>query len=65
MRLRMKSVLATLVTTGMLGGMLGFAQVAHAAAPVPPPYEPDPAARGCLTFYDANGKPLQPVPDPC
>src|SRR4030081_311916 len=55
MRLRLKSVLATLVATGMLAGMLGFAQVAHAAAPVPPPYEPDPGARGCLTFYDVNG----------
>src|SRR5882672_4070212 len=52
MRLRLKSVLASLVTTGMVAGMLGFAQVAHAATP---PFEPDPNARGCLTFYDANG----------
>src|SRR5438309_6096236 len=54
MHVRLKSVLATLVTTGMLAGMLGFAQVAHAAT-TPPPFEPDPAARGCLNFYDANG----------
>src|SRR5437879_4972270 len=54
MRLRVKTVLATLVTTGMLAGMLGFAQVAHAAT-APPPFEPDPAARGCLNFYDAAG----------
>src|SRR3981189_557589 len=54
MHLRLKSVLATLVTTGMVAGMLGFAQVAQAAT-TPPPFEPDPNARGCLTFYDANG----------
>src|SRR2546423_15652227 len=54
MRLRLKSVLATLVPTGMGAGMLGFAQVAHAAT-TPPPFEPDPAARGCLNFYDING----------
>src|ERR1700704_2705016 len=54
MRFRLKSVLATVVTTGMLAGMLGFAQVAHAAT-TPPPFEPDPNARGCLTFYDASG----------
>ena len=54
MRLRLKSVMATLVTTGMLAGMMGFAQIAHAAT-TPPPFEPDPNARGCLTFYDANG----------
>ncbi|TMK51396.1 MAG: DUF11 domain-containing protein [Actinobacteria bacterium] len=54
MRLRLKSVLATLVTTGIVAGMLGFAQVAQAAT-TPPPFEPDPAARGCLNFYDANG----------
>src|SRR5437879_9939705 len=54
MRLRVKTVLATLVTTGMLAGMLGLAQVAHAAT-APPPFEPDPAARGCLNFYDAAG----------
>src|SRR5437879_3140968 len=54
MRLRVKTVLATLVTTGMLAGMLGLAQVAHAAT-APPPFEPDPAARGCLNFYDING----------
>ncbi|MEA2588743.1 MAG: hypothetical protein QOH66_1670, partial [Actinomycetota bacterium] len=54
MRLRMKSVLATLVTAGMLAGMLGNATVAHAAV-TPPPFEPDPAARGCLNFYDASG----------
>ena len=54
MRLRLKSVLTALVTTGMLAGMLGFAQVAHAAL-TPPPFEPDPNARGCLNFYDANG----------
>src|SRR5437763_6356954 len=54
MRLRVKSVLATLVTTGMLAGMMGFAQVAQAAT-TPPPFEPHPAARGCLNFYDANG----------
>src|SRR5438132_969145 len=56
MRLRLKSVLAMLVTTGMLAGMLGFAQMAQAqTAPTPPPFEPDPAARGCLNFFDANG----------
>ena len=54
MHVRLKSVLATLVTTGMVAGMLGFAQVAQAAT-TPPPFEPDPAARGCLNFYDANG----------
>src|SRR5882762_2377679 len=54
MRLRLKPVLTMLVTTGMLAGMLGFAQVAHAAL-TPPPFEPDPNARGCLNFYDANG----------
>src|SRR2546426_161378 len=55
MRLRMKSVLAMLLTTGMLAGSLGFlAQAAHAAT-TPPPFEPDPNARGCLNFYDANG----------
>src|SRR5947207_1125846 len=54
MRLRVKSVLATLVTTGMVAGMLGFAQMAQAAT-TPPPFEPDPAARGCLNFYDING----------
>src|SRR5438309_539431 len=54
MRCRLKSVLATLVTTGMVAGMLGFAEVAHAAT-IPPPFEPDPAARGCLNFYDLHG----------
>ena len=54
MRLRLKPVLTMLVTTGMLAGMLGFAQVAHAAL-TPPPFEPDPNARGCLNFYGANG----------
>src|SRR5436305_9948652 len=54
MHVRVKSVLATLVTTGMLAGMMGFAQVAQAAT-TPPPFEPDPAARGCLNFYDAAG----------
>ena len=54
MRLRPKPAMATLVTTGMLAGMLGFAQIARAAT-TPPPFEPDPNARGCLTFYDANG----------
>ena len=54
MRLRLKSAMAALVTTGMLAGIMGFAQIAHAAT-TPPPFEPDPNARGCLTFYDANG----------
>src|SRR2546421_5081091 len=54
MQVRLKSVLSTLVPIGMVGGMLGFAQVAHAAT-TPPPFEPDPAARGCLNFYDING----------
>src|SRR6266481_2188373 len=52
MRLRLKPLMASLVTTGIVAGMLGFAQIAHAATP---PFEPDPNARGCLAFYDANG----------
>src|SRR2546430_1644168 len=54
MRLRLKSVMASVVTTGMLVGMLGFAQVAHAAV-TPPPVEPAPTARGCIPFNAANG----------
>jgi hypothetical protein len=54
MRLRLKPAMAALVTTGMLAGMLGFAQIARAAT-TPPPFEPDPNARGCQSLYDANG----------
>ncbi|HEX9313925.1 MAG TPA: Ig-like domain-containing protein, partial [Actinomycetota bacterium] len=54
MHVRLKSVLSALVTIGMVAGTLGYATVAHAAT-TPPPFEPDPAARGCLNFYDVNG----------
>ena len=43
MRLRLKSVLAMLVTTGMLAGMLGFAQMAQARLMACLP----PACRAC------------------
>src|SRR5882672_4369921 len=60
---RLRSVLATLVGTGMLAGLLGFAPVAHAAT-TPPPFEPDPGARGCLNFYDSNSNPSTAPPTP-
>ncbi|MEA2922794.1 MAG: hypothetical protein QOF07_2759, partial [Bradyrhizobium sp.] len=53
MHLRLKSVVASLVTTGIVAGMLGFiVPVAQAATP---PFEPDPNTRGAVTFYDAAG----------
>ena len=54
MHLRLKSVVASLVTTGMVAGMLGFI-IVPAAQAATPPWEPDPNARGNVVFYDATG----------
>jgi hypothetical protein len=52
MHFRMKSLVTGLVTAMMIAGSLGIAKTATAATP---PFEPDPNARGSLTFYDTNG----------
>src|SRR5947209_1928497 len=54
MHLRLKSVVASLVTTGMVAGMLAFI-IVPAAQAATPPWEPDPSARGNVVFYDATG----------
>ena len=51
---RLRSLVASVVSAGILAGMLGLApQVAHALTA--PPFEPDASARGCLNLYDAQG----------
>src|SRR5216683_839661 len=51
MHVRLKSALAGVITALMLAASLGLAQVAGAATP---PFEPDPNARGGVSFFNAS-----------
>src|SRR5713101_487096 len=51
MHVRLKSALAFVITALMLASSLGLAQVAVAATP---PFEPDPNARGGVSFFNAS-----------
>ena len=51
MKIRLRAVVAGLATATFLAGSVGVA-----FAFPQPPYEPDPASRGSVGFYDASGK---------
>src|SRR3979409_1465932 len=52
MRVRPTSLGAGLIAILIVLGSMSVYQAAQAVAPT---FEPDPNARGCLTFYDPNG----------